>query len=70
MSLEKFVYRNRLLIEHLEAIATGANVTRLFVHTGKFDPYVRDFLSAQERLLTAAERLLERKSQHHEGRAD
>lgn len=59
MSFEKFVHRNRLTSDLLERIASSDGASRLFAHTQVVDPRVRALVAAQERLLSAAERLLE-----------
>ena len=59
MSVEKFVHRNQLLSECVERITSSGNAGRLFRHCAEFDPRVRELLAAQERLLNAAERLLD-----------
>jgi len=59
MSFEKFVHRNQLVAECLERIAATGNAGSLFEHSAEFNPKVRELLAAQERLLNAAERLLD-----------
>jgi hypothetical protein len=60
MTADKLAYRNRILAQHLERITQyqqqeeqGDAVLR------PLNPHFREVLSAQERLLTAVERLLE-----------
>jgi hypothetical protein len=60
MSFEKFVHRNRLTSDLLERIASRSDATSLFAHTDAVDPDVRALVAAQERLLSAAEKVLER----------
>ncbi len=60
MSFDKFVHRNRLVAECVHRIAASGNAGRLFQHANGFDPVVRELLAAQERLLNAAESLLDR----------
>ena len=60
MSFEKFVYRNQLMLQCLENIAASNGVSGLFQYSSDLRPQVRELLAAQERLLTAAERVLER----------
>jgi hypothetical protein len=59
MSFEKFVHRNRLTSDLLERIASSSDANRLFAHTDAVDPRVRALVAAQERLLSAAEKVLE-----------
>lgn len=59
MSFEKFVHRNRLTSDLLDRIAASSNANRLFSHADAVDPRVRDLVAAQERLLSAAEKVLE-----------
>jgi hypothetical protein len=59
MSFEKFVHRNRLTSDLLDRIAASTDADRLFAHTDAVDPRVRALVAAQERLLSAAEKLLE-----------
>ncbi len=59
MSFEKFVHRNQLVAHCVERIVASGKADRLFGLTSEADPSVRQFLAAQERLLTAAERLLD-----------
>lgn len=59
MTQDKFIKRNQLIARHLEQIAceraAAGNENRLTPST----PYFRELLIAQERLLLAAERMLE-----------
>ena len=59
MSFEKFVHRNHLVAECVQRIAAYGNAGRLFEHSTEFNPKVRELLMAQERLLNAAERLMD-----------
>jgi len=59
MSFEKFVHRNLLVADCVERIAASGKADHLFEHSAQFNPKVRELLAAQERLLNAAERLLE-----------
>ncbi len=59
MSFEKFVHRNLLVADCVQRIAASGKAGHLFEHSARFNPRVRELLAAQERLLNAAERLLE-----------
>jgi hypothetical protein len=59
MSIEKFVHCNRLTSDLLERIASSSDAGRLFSHAEVVDPHVRALIAAQERLLSAAEKVLE-----------
>lgn len=59
MSFEKFLHRNRLMAQCLEQIVASGMAGRLFECPAAADPSVRQFVAAQQRLLTAAERLLD-----------
>lgn len=60
MSFEKFVHRNQLMAQCLEQIVASGVADRVFECAAGADPSVREFVAAQQRLLTAAERLLDR----------
>jgi hypothetical protein len=60
MSFEKFLHRNELVAQCLEQIVASGAADRLFACAAGTDPSVREFVAAQERLLTAAETLLDR----------
>jgi len=59
MSFEKFVHRHSLLADCVQRIAASGRAGHLFEHSAEFNPKVRELLAAQERLLNAAERLLD-----------
>lgn len=59
MTSEKFMRRNRIIAQHLSEIALQREQIEMDGVAQPFDPYFREVLSAQERLLNAVERLLE-----------
>lgn len=58
--MEKFVHRNRLVAQRLEQIAASVHAARLFERPLDASAELRTLLAAQERLLNAAERMLDR----------
>ncbi|MDB5987087.1 MAG: hypothetical protein JWR16_2140 [Nevskia sp.] len=59
MTFEKFLKRNKLIAEYLAQIALHRDAVGWVDSAMPLDASFRDVLAAQERLLTAAERLLE-----------
>ena len=59
MTAAKFARRNRLLAQHLERITRLQQSEQQDGVLRPLSPQFREVLSAQERLLTAVERLLE-----------
>jgi len=60
MTIDKFVRRNQLLAEYLAQIAERRAEVGWGDSAAPLNAAFREVLAAQERLLTAAERLLER----------
>ncbi len=59
MTFDKFLKRNQMLAELLAEIAARREAVGWVNHAAPIESGLRDVLAAQERLLTAAERLLE-----------
>ncbi len=59
MTFDKFVKRSQLIFEHMQRIAHNTASMPRFDVLAPVDPLLRDVIAAQERLLTAAEELLE-----------
>lgn len=60
MSLEKFQRRSEILHQRMQQISRSRDAGQLLQHRRHFNPEVRSLLVAQERLLDAAERLIDR----------
>ena len=60
MTMEKLVRRNLIIAQHLSEIAVHGQQSELDGAPQSVDPLFRAVLSAQERLLTAVEQLLEK----------
>lgn len=60
MSVEKFIRRNAVVTQCLSRIAEHDDARKLLGPSLRFDVDIRELLSAQERLLNAAEHVLER----------
>ncbi|MDB5973335.1 MAG: hypothetical protein JWR07_95 [Nevskia sp.] len=60
MTTEKFVRRSQIIAEHLSEIAMHSNQDELDGVQQPLSPHFREVVSAQERLLNAVERLLEK----------
>ena len=59
MSFDKFVYRSQLTAQCLDQIVSIGGASSIFAPSSEHSPQVRELLAAQERLLSAAESLLE-----------
>jgi hypothetical protein len=59
MTFDKFLKRNQLIADHLAQIAAHRHCIGWVDSATPLDMDLRDLLAAQERLVTAAERLLE-----------
>ncbi len=60
MTTEKFVRRSQIIAQHLSEIALHGEQIEVDGVLQPVNPHFRAVLSAQERLLTAVERLLEK----------
>ena len=60
MTTEKFVRRSQIISEHLSEIAMHGGPVELDGVLQPISPHFREVVSAQERLLNAVERLLEK----------
>jgi len=59
MTFDKFMKRSQLISEHIQRIASSAAAVSRFDTQAPTNPLLREVFSAQERLLIAAEELLE-----------
>jgi len=63
MTLEQFIRRNGIIAQHLEQIAAMNGAEHLLEFSLNFNPTMRDLLTAQERLLNAAEKVIKIRSE-------
>ncbi len=59
MTFEKFIKRSELIFDHMQQIAHSMTAVSRFDAMTPINPLLRDVIAAQERLLTATEKLLE-----------
>ncbi len=60
MTTEKFVRRSQLIAQHLSEIALHSGQAESYGVPQPVNPYFREVVNAQERLLNAVEQLLEK----------